>query len=100
MQHLTPICILVRERGEVLVTKKQKLIDALRHNQKGVRFNDACRIAEIIGFTLCGGKGSHKTYGLQGESIMLNFQNRYGYIKSYQAKQLLVMVEKYYDDAG
>lgn len=35
------------------------------------------------------------TYGREGESLLLNFQNRAGLIKSYQARQLAEMVEKY-----
>ncbi|OOO00837.1 MAG: hypothetical protein USCGTAYLOR_02961 [Chromatiales bacterium USCg_Taylor] len=58
-------------------------------------FTDACRIAEWLGFERKGGKGSHCTYGREGEPLMLNFQNCGGYIKPYQAKQLDEMVKKY-----
>lgn len=82
------------------MTKKQKLLESIRNNPRPVRFDDACRIAEMIGFTLRGGKGSHKTYGRQDEPLLLNFQNRRGYIKPYQAKQLLDMVDKYHDESA
>lgn len=82
------------------MTKKGKLIKAIRNNLRAVRFDDACRIAEMIGFSLRGGKGSHKIYGRQDEPLLLNFQNRRGYIKPYQAKQLIDMVDKYDDESS
>jgi hypothetical protein len=77
------------------MTKKEKQLESLRSNLKTVRFNDACKIAERLGFSRQGGKGSHRTYGRSDEPLLLNFQNRGGYILVYQAKQLLEMVEKY-----
>ena len=79
------------------MTKKQKLLDSIRNNPRGVRFEDACRAAELIGFVLENGKGSHRVYAKAGESI-LNFQNRDGYIKRYQAMQLIAMMDKYGED--
>ncbi len=77
------------------MTKRDKRIAELRTNIKGVRFDDACRIAESLSFELQGGHGSHRTYGRHDEPMLLNFQNRNGYIKAYQARQLLEMVDKY-----
>ena len=77
------------------MTKKEKQIESLRRNLNAVRFDDACKIAERLGFSRHGGKGSHKTYGRIDEPMLLNFQNRGGYILAYQAKQLLEMVNKY-----
>ena len=77
------------------MTKQEKLLESIRNNPKTVRFDDACKIAEKLGFTRQGGKGSHRTYGRSDEPLLLNFQNRGGYILPYQAKQLLDMVNKY-----
>lgn len=77
------------------MTKKGKLLLEIARNPKGVRFDDACAVAEWLGFHRTGGKGSHCTYGREGEPILLNFQNHGGYIKPYQARQLKTMVEKY-----
>lgn len=77
------------------MTKREKLLTSLRNNPKAVRFGDACKIAEGLGFSRQGGKGSHQTYGRADEPRLLNFQNRDGYILPYQAKRLLEMVEKY-----
>ena len=78
------------------MSKRDKLIEGLRNSVKNVRFEDACKIAETIGFTRAGGKGSHRAYQRPGEPSGLNFQDRDGYIKPYQARQLLEMVDKYW----
>jgi hypothetical protein len=77
------------------LTTKDKLFAAIRKGHKSIRFTDACRIAELLGFERKGGKGSHCTYGRASEPLMLNFQNCGGYIKPYQAKQLDELVKKY-----
>jgi hypothetical protein len=79
------------------MSKWEKLIAGLRNNPKDVRFADACRIAEKIGFTCKGGQGSHNAFQRPGEPTSLNFQDRKGRIFPYQARQLLEMVEKYWD---
>lgn len=77
------------------MSKNDKRIAGLLANPKAVRFEDACLIAEALGFQWKGGKGSHRTYGYENEPILLNFQDRDGYIKPYQAHQLIEMVNKY-----
>lgn len=77
------------------MTKLLKLIESIRNNPKTVRFDDACKIAEILGFIYSAGKGSHQVFKRPGEPIQLNFQNRNGYIPHYQALQLIVMLNKY-----
>jgi hypothetical protein len=79
------------------MSKRDKLIDGLRRNPKDVRFEDACRIAEMIGFTWKGGKGAHRAYQRPGEQTGLNFQNRKGRVVPYQALQLLAMVDIYWN---
>lgn len=80
------------------VSQRRKLIDAIRSNPHGVRFDDACKVAGWLGFDHTGGKGAHKTYARSGEPVGLNFQNRDGLIKPYQAKQLIDMIDKYEDE--
>ena len=62
------------------MTRREKLLAAIRANPKGVHFADACKAAETIGFVRAGGKGSHTVYAKTGEPTILNFQNRNGYI--------------------
>lgn len=80
------------------MTKIDNLVEAIRNNPKNVRFVDACKLAERLGFIGKGGKGSHTAYSRPGEPVGLNFQNRDGKIPPYQAKQLIEMIDKYEDD--
>jgi hypothetical protein len=74
---------------------KAKLLQAIRVNPKAVRFEDACKAAELLGFARKGGAGSHCTFVRADEPALLNFQNRKGSIPPYQAHQLIAMIEKY-----
>jgi hypothetical protein len=73
----------------------KKLLAAIRNNLKDVRFEDACKVAEWLGFVHKGGRGSHRAFSRTGEPIGLNFQNRNGKILAYQARQLIAMIDKY-----
>ncbi|MBI4193477.1 MAG: type II toxin-antitoxin system HicA family toxin [Betaproteobacteria bacterium] len=77
------------------MTRREKLLAAIRNNAKNVRFEDACKVAELVGFVRTGGKGSHTVYARKGEPTILNFQNRNGYVPPYQARQLIAMMDKY-----
>lgn len=77
------------------MTRRQKLIDKARNNPAGVRFQEICLLAESLGFTKRGGKGSHIVYEKDGVEEILTFQNRKGMAKPYQVKQLLAVIEKY-----
>lgn len=77
------------------MSKNEKLSKAIRNNLKGVRFTDAVKMAELLGFKHKGGQGSHRAMAKEGEPILLNFQNRNGMIVPYQAKQLIEMMDKY-----
>lgn len=80
------------------MAKRAKVIESIRNNPVGVRFSDACRVAEWLGFEAKGGRGSHRTFVGPDPKDFLTFQDRKGEITVYQAKQLLVMVDKYYDE--
>ena len=77
------------------MSQREKLLAAIRNNPKDVRFADACKAAEAIGFVRAGGKGSHAVYARAGEPAILNFQNRKGRIPPYQARQLIEMMDKH-----
>jgi hypothetical protein len=79
------------------MTRREKLLAGIRNNPKGVRFQDACKAAELIGFVRTGGKGSHVVHARAGESMILTFQDRGGHIPPYQARQLIAMMDKYED---
>jgi hypothetical protein len=74
---------------------KQRLYEELKNNPKNIRFKRLCKIAEVFGFTLRKGKGSHHIFTRPGVSELLNFQNIKGKAKPYQVKQLIKIVERY-----
>lgn len=80
------------------MTKREKLLTGICNNPKAVRFDDACRAAELPGFKHKGGQGSHRAFARPGEPELLNFQDRNGCIVPYQARQLIRMIEGYRDD--
>jgi hypothetical protein len=80
------------------VSQLEKLIAAIRNNPKDVRFDDACKVAEKLGFVCGKTKGSHRAYSRSGEREGLNFQNRNGKIPPYQAHQLIGMIDLYEDE--
>ncbi len=77
------------------MNQARKLIAAILASPKAVRFDDACKAAELLGFVHKGGKGSHRAFARPGEPELLNFQNRAGTIPPYQARQLIAMIERY-----
>ena len=81
------------------MNQRLKLVAKIRNNPRGVRFQDALKVARWLGFVHVGGSGSHRAYSRTGESTLLNFQkSRAGKIPEYQAQQLIVMVDKYEDE--
>jgi len=78
------------------VSKRVKLLAAIRNNPKNVRLDDACKVARWLGFTEEGISGSHHTFARPGELTGLNFQPRKdGTVPPYQAKQLIALMDKY-----
>ena len=78
--------------------QKSKLIEAIRNNPKDVSFDDACKVAEWLGFTHKNRGGtSHRVFAKLGEPTQLNFQNKQGKIVTYQAKQLIAMIDQYWE---
>lgn len=63
--------------------RQRKLFAAIAANPRDVRFTDACKTAELLGFTHKGGAGSHRAFARDGEPILLNSQNRRGRIPPY-----------------
>ncbi len=80
------------------MTKRDKLLAAIVANPRSVRFADACKAAEQLGFGHKGGKGSHRAFARPGEPDLLVFQDRNGFIPPYQARQLAKMIEKHGGD--
>lgn len=77
------------------MTRRRKLLEKARNNPASVRFQEICLLAEHLGFTKRGGKGSHIVYEKDGVEEILTFQDRKGMAKPYQVKQLLAVIDKY-----
>ena len=60
-----------------------------------VRFADAQRLAEALGFQLDRVRGSHHIYRHPGTGERINLQARGGQAKPYQLRQLLDLVERH-----
>jgi hypothetical protein len=78
------------------LSQREKLLQSILDNPKNVRFVDACKAAELIGYEAKAQKGSHNAYVKSGELEGLNFQNRNGNIVPYQGKQLQRKIEEYF----
>lgn len=78
-----------------MVNKSDQLLREICKNPRDVRFADACKAAEILGFTAKARSGSsHHAFAKPGMMAQLNFQKRQGgKIKPYQARQLADMIE-------
>ncbi|MCL0090472.1 transposase [Dehalococcoidia bacterium] len=76
---------------------KNILQEGLRtfRNPSNVRFEQACKAAELFGFRFRGRKGSHRIFVRRGIREMLNFQSVRGKAKSYQVRQFIRIIEKY-----
>jgi hypothetical protein len=76
------------------MAKRAKLLETARNNPKGVRFEDACKLAESFHFLPRNpAGGSHRVYKRKGYKLLLNFQNDHGMAKEYQVKQLLDAID-------
>ena len=60
-----------------------------------VRFTDAQRLAEALGFELDRVRGSHHIYRHTAIGERINLQSRGGQAKPYQLRQLLDLVERH-----
>src|SRR5262249_34005643 len=78
--------------------RRDKLLLGICESPKNVRLADALKAAEKLGFDGKGQSGSHHAFSRTGEPVGLNFQlAEGGKIPPYQAKQLIKMIEKYWD---
>ncbi len=77
------------------MSKLEKLLEKARATPQNIRFTELCRLAEQFGFSLKGGKGSHRVYSKEGVTDILTFQDVNGMAKPYQVKQFLKVIEEY-----
>jgi predicted RNA binding protein YcfA (HicA-like mRNA interferase family) len=73
----------------------KKVLSRALSNPTGLRFADACRLAEAFGFEHKRTSGSHHIFAHSGIPELVNLQNVKGMAKAYQVRQLLKLVERY-----
>jgi hypothetical protein len=73
----------------------EDIVDHMRHNPKGIRFNDLCKVCEHYFGEPRQTGGSHRIYKTpwQGDP-RINIQNDGGRAKAYQVKQVLKAIDK------
>ena len=78
----------------------EKLLESARHAPNNVRVNDACRLAELVGFERKRQVGSHIRFKHPGirdnNACAITISARKdGKVPNYQIKQLLGIIEDY-----
>jgi hypothetical protein len=71
------------------MTSGPKLLAKALNDPSGLRFEEACRLAEAYGFALVRSKGSHFIYMHASYGRPLNLQRVGAMAKPYQVRQLL-----------
>jgi hypothetical protein len=77
------------------MSKKTKLLAAIRENPSDVRFNDLCKLCEENFGKPTSSGGSHCVYKTPWKGDpRVNIQNKGGKAKPYQVKQVLEAIDK------
>lgn len=77
------------------------VLERMRQNPRGIRFNDLCKVCEHYFGEARQGGSSHRIYKTpwQGDP-RVNIQNDKGYAKAYQVKQVLAAIMRLEVDYG
>ena len=77
------------------------ILDKMRRNPKGIRFNEVCRVCEhFFGKPRKSGT-SHRVYKTPwAGDPRVNIQNSRGKAKAYQVRQVLLAVDRLENDNG
>ena len=77
------------------MTKKAKLLAAIRNNPKDVRLTDLVGVLESVGFAKVRQNGSHAIYQHPKHLELVNLQStKDGKAKPYQVAQVLAVLER------
>jgi hypothetical protein len=77
------------------VAKVETILAKMRHNTKGISFDDLCKVCDFYFGTARQSGGSHRIYKTpwQGDP-RVNIQNDKGKAKAYQVRQVLKAIER------
>lgn len=71
------------------------VLERMRQNPRGIRFNDLCKVCEHYFGEARQGGSSHRIYKTPWPGDpRVNIQNDKGYAKAYQIKQVLAAITK------
>ena len=77
------------------MANRDALLAKARSNPKGLRFDEACQLAEAFGWTLARQRGSHRVYKRSGTMELVNLQpDENGKAKAYQVRQILRLIDQ------
>ena len=77
------------------MASSEKILENMRQNPKGIRFNDLCKVCDLYFGEARQSGSSHRIYKTpwQGDP-RVNIQNHKGKAKAYQVKQVLKAVDR------
>jgi hypothetical protein len=77
------------------MTQVEDLIEKMRQNPKGIRFQELCKVCDSIFGEARQKSSSHRIYKLpwQGDP-RVNIQNDKGMVKAFQVREVLKAVER------
>lgn len=76
------------------MTRLEKLIAAMQHNPRNVKFNDLVKVCDHYFGTARQTSGSHRVYRTPWQgNPRVNIQNKKGKAKAYQVRQVLQAIE-------
>jgi hypothetical protein len=77
------------------MAKVEDILDQMRSNPKGVKFNDLCKVCDFYFGTSRMRGSSHRVYSTPWKGDpRVNIQNDKGMAKSYQVKQVLLAIDR------
>ena len=73
---------------------RDTLFELARRNPAGLRFFEACRLAECFGWELSMRLWIHSLFKRPGATVLINLQNVRGMAKPYQVRQLVRAIKE------
>ena len=76
--------------------KPRRVLERILAGSRNIRFEDARRLAEALGFRLDRVRGSHHIFMHRRPGLRLNLQpDQHGQMKTYQLRQLIDCMEEH-----
>jgi len=93
---LVPYTVPIKGRESTNVGRCERLIEKARRAPGSLRFEEACRLAECLGFEQTRrSRGSHHVFKKPGIHGLVNLQDRSGKAVAYQVRQILALADEH-----